>query len=711
MTRQEKALLAVRELLSGTPLKLLVSSCLALYFELLIVRYLSTEIRIFAYLKNIPLIASFLGMGLGMVLGRPNKTLLKIFPFVTGVLFLVIRYASFLHFTHIGLHVRDYVVFGDFTPQGVPAILLVVRYLGVVVGITTLVVAFFLVLGGMVGEYLKQMRQLRGYGINLAGSLAGVGFFTVLSYWRLSPGWWLVIGMSLLVVLIPRQRLTIAILAVTTLAVALPEPNTFWSPYYRIDVQSVAPPAQGILPSMNQLSVNHDYHQTMLDLSSASLATRQGTEPYRSALASYDLPYRLVSPPSDVLIVGAGTGNDVAAALRHGAAHVDAVEIDPVIGNLGRRLHPEHPYDSPKVTLFIDDARAFFKKTNKHYDLVMFGYLDSHTLLTSFSSLRLDNYVYTVESLQEARRLLKPSGSLVLAFASGRSFVTNRLSLTLERAFGVPPVVYVTGYDTSGVTFIEGAARSAPRLSDLREISGELQRSGEELVATDSWPFLYLRSRSIPLSILIVLILFLIGSRRLLRNTIGLPWGLSREYSEMFFLGAGFLLLETKSVTQLSLVFGSTWLVNAVVIAAFLGVALLSNVIVSLRRVPLTMAYVGLFVSLVVSVLVPMHILLGGSVLEKVLAAAVIAALPVFFSGLIFSARFSRVQSPSHALGVNLFGAMVGGILENVVMIGGIPLLGVLALALYGACAIAARLQQGAAAERCVISSSTVPAG
>lgn len=108
--------------------------------------------------------------------------------------------------------------------------------------------------------------------------------------------------------------------------------------------------------------------------------------------------------------MGAGTGNDVASALRHGATHVDAVEIDPLILRLGKRFHPEHPYDSPRVTVHVDDARAFFKKTKRKYDLIVFGYLDSHTMLTSFSSVRLDNYVYTLESLREARGLLREAG-------------------------------------------------------------------------------------------------------------------------------------------------------------------------------------------------------------------------------------------------------------------------------------------------------------
>jgi hypothetical protein len=75
----------------------------------------------------------------------------------------------------------------------------------------------------------------------------------------------------------------------------------------------------------------------------------------------------------------------------------------------------------------------------------------------------------------------------------------------------------------------------------------------------------------------------------------------------------------------------------------------------------------------------------------KAVGAGILIALPVFFSGLIFSESFRRVSGPSQALGVNLFGAVVGGTLENSVMIGGTPILGVLAVGLYALSALGIR--------------------
>src|SRR5262249_33356630 len=165
-----------------------------------------------------------------------------------------------------------------------------------------------------------------------------------------------------------------------------------------------------------KLTVNHDYHQNALDLSDAFVRGHPG-EALEDAQLAYDLPYRFAQPRR-VLVVGAGMGNDVAAALRHGAQRIDAVEIDPAILELGRELHPERPDGAPRGEPINDAARAYLARASEQYELIVFGLLDSHTLLSSMSSLRLDSYVYTRESLAQARAHLAPGGHLVLTFAT-----------------------------------------------------------------------------------------------------------------------------------------------------------------------------------------------------------------------------------------------------------------------------------------------------
>ena len=133
-------------------LLLFLASFVALYFELIIIRYLSTEIRVFAYLQNLPLIASFLGIGLGMVLARPPKVLRRLFPFIAAILFLLCAYASPLNLTHLPFPSADYSVWGGLKDIDLAPLAFVLRYFGIVLGIIALVVAFFVVLGGIVGE-------------------------------------------------------------------------------------------------------------------------------------------------------------------------------------------------------------------------------------------------------------------------------------------------------------------------------------------------------------------------------------------------------------------------------------------------------------------------------------------------------------------------------------------------------------------------------
>jgi hypothetical protein len=670
-------------------LPLFLASFVALYFELIVIRYLSTEIRVFAYLKNLALIASFFGIGLGMVLEKAPSTLKRRFPWIAATLFLLITFAPVLKLTYLPLPSFDYFVFspsfGALWSNWLVFFPLMLIYIVCVMGILYLVVAFFAVLGRLVGERLKEFPSLQGYGINLAGSLAGIAVFTVLSFTGLPPVVWVLLGFLALVPFFLRQWLALAIFALTVCAMAIPQPHTYWSPYYRITLTEAPPPPGWPRPAAYFVDVNHDYHQKMLDLSPEFTGRFPDAEPNRSGRPTYELPYRLVPHPGRVLVVGAGTGNDVAAALRHGATNVDAVEIDPFILGLGRKYHPEHPYDSTRVSIYVDDARAFFKKTNQKYDLIVFGYLDSHTLVTAFSSIRLDNYVYTLESFRQARSLLRENGTLVLAFGGGRTFISDRLFATLAEAFHAPPLAYLTGYDHDGVVFVEGKAAESNLIGEYPEISKELEsHQASTLIATDHWPFLYLRSRTVPLAIWSVLALFLFFAARTLQRTAPIRHLASRQGLHLFFLGAGFLLLETKGVTELSLLFGSTWIVNAIVIAAFLTMGLLANTFISFRPVSRGVAYPLLFIILAVGVFVPYSLLGVLPATARALAGATLAGLPVFFSGLIFSRSFRDVAHPAQALGINLLGAVVGGVLENLVMVGGTPILGLLALLLYG---------------------------
>jgi hypothetical protein len=668
-------------------LALFLASMVTLYFELLIIRYVSSEVRVFANLKNLPLVACFFGTGLGMLLGNPKMRFRALFPAAAALLFLLTRFALPLHLSFGDMSWNYGLGSGGFGSR----FLSVIRFLGVGLGYSLLIVIVFRVLGGHVGQYMKRLPSLKGYGINLCGGLAGMALFSLLAFWHLGPAAWLLLGFLMLAPLVAGDRLTLVMFAVVVGIVAIPEPDIFWSPYNRIELTRLSSPEGWPRASAYALVANHVWYQWLADLSPEFLERYPTAEPNSLLLRYYELPYQIVPRPQNVLILGAGTGNDVAGALRHGAQHVDAVEIDPVILEIGRRYHPEHPYDSPRVTVYVGDARSFLKKTTTKYDLIVFGFLDSSTLLSSFSSLRLDNYVYTVESFENAKARLADQGTLALSFATSRSFATDRLYATLGTAFGTPPAAYFTGFWVNSILLIEGGARNT-KFPQLIDASGELRTrttNSTTLLATDNWPFLYLTNRSVPGAVLVAAALFFLMAWVVLRSANCLSWRTSLPHLHFFFLGVGFLLLETKAVTQLSLLFGETWIVNSVVIGAFLTMALAANVLAGTFRVSVVASYIILLVLLIADFWFPYSMVNGLSAGTKFLVGGGWAALPVFFSGIVFSSSLQRFDNTAEALGVNLFGAVLGGLLENSVMIGGTPILKALALGMYAASAVA----------------------
>jgi spermidine synthase len=118
------------------------------------------------------------------------------------------------------------------------------------------------------------------------------------------------------------------------------------------------------------------------------------------------------------------------------AAPSTPLKSTPRFSSLGRRRHPEHPYDDPRVSAHLTDARAFMKRTTARYDFILFGLLDSHTQLSDYSNMRLDNFVYTEESFREARALLAPNGVMFIKFQVNHGFVGQRLAEMLTRTFG-----------------------------------------------------------------------------------------------------------------------------------------------------------------------------------------------------------------------------------------------------------------------------------
>ena len=683
-------------------IQLFLISFLTLYFELIVIRWLSCEVRVFAYLKNLPLIASFLGLGLGCANHTTEKIFYRHFPWLITSLCLVIAFSSFLGITFLPFPIGDYLIVGDVTggfnySTLANKVLAMGKFLAVVSLLFGLCVGVFLGLGQKLGQTLGGFSPLKAYTVNIAGSVTGVLVFSSISFAGWSPLYWFALGFAVLLWLFERKAWAVFAMVITLLGIGWGPHQALWSPYYRIDISPIHLDETNLQSPVlgYNLNVNHDYHQRMLNLATGSM---EG-DFTRNARPYYNLPYRF-SKPRRVLVVGAGTGNDVASAVRNGAEQVVAVEIDPLILKLGRRFHPESPYSSSKVRIVNNDARAFFKQSHEHFDLIIFGLLDSQTLLSGMSSIRLDNYIYTMESLSEAKNHLEPSGTICISFALVEVWIQERFFLMLKQVFHQEPLCLATPYD-SGIAYLVGPEASREFIhgqADLEAmvINDRIPKTKTPL-PTDDWPFLYLKDRSIPFAYWFTLSVLFLLSLFVMKKTLTISGGVLCLFSDrnnlfMFLLGAGFMLIEVKSISDLSLLFGSTWIVNSVVIAAILFMILLANFLV-LKYPPQSMGlvYVGLALSLSFSYVFKVGNLTGLSFEAKALLGGFFSALPLFFAGILFATVFRKIQDVPRAFGANLLGALVGGILENLSMVYGIAFLNVVALGIYLASSVVYR--------------------
>jgi SAM-dependent methyltransferase len=452
-------------------------------------------------------------------------------------------------------------------------------------------------------------------------------------------------------------------------------PEWSWSPYYKI---ASFQPAEH--PDRTDIRVNGIPHQV-----AASIADRRQGQP------AYFVPYERaqVRVLDDVLIIGAGAGNDVAIALDESARHVDAVEIDPRIQQIGALHHPDQPYDDPRVDVHIDDGRAYLERTAKEYDLILFALPDSLTLVAGQSSLRLESYLFTLQAIEEARDHLKPGGAFAMYNYYRERWLVDRLAGTLERAFGHPPCVDTLG---TGGQLVALTITYDPQLIDCTAATWTpSDPSAASSPATDDYPFLYLRERSLPTLYLVSLGLILVASVLLVRGISG-PFRPMSGYLDLFFMGAAFLLLETKSVVQFALLFGTTWFVNALVFTGVL-VSVLAAIEVARRWRPAEPAwlYAVLLGALLAAYLVPVDALLQLEFGPRFVAAVVVWFTPIFIANLVFAERFRNVEASHVAFGANLLGAMVGGVIEYIALITGYQALLLLVAVLYGAAFLAGR--------------------
>jgi SAM-dependent methyltransferase len=667
-------------LIKRKDVQLFLTSFLGLYIELLCIRWMPAHVRYLSYFTNFILLASFLGLGVGILSVRRKLPLgPRTFPLILLFAAFLIAASKFeLKIGSAGVLYYGAGESGTAPPEN--ALVLPAAFL--------LVSLLFVCIGRPLGVLLREVTPpLRAYTCDIVGSLAGIGAFFALSWFEQPPVVWFA-GLLLIALLLIgptwRDRAFMIVPLVISGVIAWNIGQGYWwSPYYKIGLTRTDD-GKGWA-----LNVNESGHQAMLPSNEK--------EPF------YRAPYELFGAGQfqNVLIIGAGSGSDTAIGLKYGqVGHIDAVEIDPEIAQLGAQFHPEQPFSDPRVAVHVDDGRSFLRKSTDAYDLIIFALPDSLTLTSQFSSLRLESFLFTEQSFQEARQHLTPNGAIVLYNYYRDDWLIRKLAGMLQDAFGQAPLVQsYGGWGRAGV-LVDGPRLTSllaqrpdlaepyveiraptPQLNedpnaillplvgqgvlDHSDVAGDVDPSSPT-PATDDWPLMYLRDPAMPS-------VFIAGLGMVAAIALLLIFGLApvtarRGFNgHMFFLGAGFMLLETRSLVTFSLLFGSTWLVNSLVFFAILCSVLLAVFLSSRFKLrPSIPVYALLVAALLLAYFVPQDAFLSiGSLPLRYGLASLVAFLPVFVANLVFAGSFGGTGPTADvAFASNLIGIMLGGMLE-----------------------------------------------
>jgi hypothetical protein len=659
-------------------LRLFQASFAILFLELVLIRWVPSYMRLFGYFTNFVLLGSLLGAGIGILTHRRARLPLP------GFALLLLALVGFVLEKQFTLNLPS----TEELFYGAAAHSLEENY-WVIPVVFALVVLVFVPLGRQLGALLASLPPLVAYGIDIGGSLAGIAAFTTLSFLSLPPVAWFAVFFVVAWPIVAGKRwyavLVTATAAVITLVlVAYAGRSAIWSPYYRITTQ----PRTG---GGTIISVNNLGHQE-----ASAARNREGF--YHRAYELFPGAFKRV------LIIGAGSGTDVSVALANGVQHVDAVEIDPRLYDLGRKLHPDHPYDDPRVSVHIDDGRAFLRKSQDRYDLIIFALTDSLRLTSSHAALRLESFLLTEESLRSARAHLSDQGLLVLYNYYRQDWSVKKLAAMSNAAFGAPP--YVVSYGAWGraaalmngpllarlppaetVPYHEPPAVMPPRHARIPAVGAGLMVGNPTLhPATDDWPFFYLSKPGVSGVYLWAILVILIVAVAI--GAVLVPRAAIRRFDwHFFFLGAAFMLLETRSLVTFALLFGTTWMVNALVFFAILTSvlgAVLLNARLKLRRVG--WLYAALFALLALNYAIPVRALLDiGSSTLRYLLASVFAFAPIFVANVVFSRSFRDTDQADNAFASNLLGIAIGGVVEYAALATGYQALLLPVMAFYAA--------------------------
>jgi hypothetical protein len=643
-----------------SPVRIAVVSFFILLLELALIRLIPSEVKAISYFINLLVFSAFFGLGVGCILWR-HKLPGFLFPAGLFLIALFVFLSKGVTIYETGGQVHYWLQEADRSSQ--PFFQMPLIWAAIVAFLVSAIP--FVGLGWILSREMQGHARLKAYAFDLAGSFLGTVAFALIACASIPP-WLLIFVTAVVVGLVFHREVNLRVFHVCAGLIFLllaiePRYSTLWSPYYFIRYHV---DARGVT-----VLVNNSFHQEAINFQNDSASYKQVAGYMRQ---KFSLPYDVYRQchqgrgPQKVLILGAGSGNDVNIALLNGVSSITAVEIDPQIARIGREFNPLHPYQDPRVKLIIDDGRHFLWNSSEQYDMVIFGTLDSQTLLSGQTNLRLDNYIYTTECFQDTRRRLRPDGMVASYYSVYKDWFYQRIYATMASAF--PGSLRLFRFQDNYLfnAVIVAAREGVPGFFSAPAVDRQLLTT---LPSSDDWPFIYLQFPTLSplylqvfglIGVMIAIVFFLLIRREETKTL----------HLDFFFLGVGFSLMESAAIVRLALAFGTTWVVNAVVFATVLLTVFLANLLVELRlKIHPALAWMLLIAALAINFYFPVRLLLELSFPLRVLGAFALIGTPVFFAGVSFSNLFKAEPSVGPPFGMNMIGAMVGGSIEYLSML------------------------------------------
>ena len=295
-----------------------IAAASGLYLELMMIRVHSSFFQIFAFFKNISLISCLLGLGVGYLLGKKKVYSLK---WVLPLLTFQICFLFFIKNTPIGPFLQNPVTeqwaMGQSYASGVIQFSIIYCFLILIFIFNAMA---FVPLGHLVSNLMSKQEKLQSYSWNLIGSLSGIILFSLMSWMMTPPILWFFVGF-LIIFFLQKKSLIDLSFSVVSLTIVIflfistksVNKENYYSPYQVITVEHYPNSNISIKASNLWFQSPHDF--------------RKNTN-----WNSYFVPFKVAKKkPDNILVVGSGTGNDVAYALLEKTKSIDAVEIDPLI--------------------------------------------------------------------------------------------------------------------------------------------------------------------------------------------------------------------------------------------------------------------------------------------------------------------------------------------------------------------------------------------